>query len=127
MYYYVSERVRREKYISTRETLTAKEVLENHFKFLKCKDEELVKMTLSNRHQNVVFNDKSEYEVVDIEITPNDELTFDYLHGIDVSEIISYNVNMVNLHNSDVYAMRYVLCKEHKDSPWLIYAWGVDF
>jgi len=127
IYKTVFENLKTKKYIATRQSLSADTVLDNYFKFLKNSDKHLLKLTLAPKYKNIKINSDIDYEVIHIEKIPNDEITFSYLKGIEVTEVSTYSVQLMKRDHSSTYTMRYILCKENKKSPWLIYNWGISF
>lgn len=125
-YKYVVAKVNIKKYISSRNELAAITVVENHFSFLKNGKKHLAKYTLFSNCYNIKFNN-IDYNVINIKEVPNDKLTYEYLNDIKMDEVKSFDVQVMNGNTKNSYMMRYIVCKEHKNSPWLIYAWGVSF
>ena len=113
-------------YKTSRYSLTAVEVLNNHFAFRDKKDIELFRLTLAPEFDTIRFDNENFNEVVKIEKADNDEVTKDYTDGIKAVKVESFNVCFKSNSNDSTYTLRYILCKEQEDSPWLIYAWGFD-
>ena len=120
--------IRRVKqYEHNRVFLSAEEVLVKHLSFWKNRQSALFKLTVSSKYEDMVFHDEETPKILRIESVENDEITYAYLQGVEVKETESFDVYFESDSGEGEYLWRYVLCKEQENSPWLVYAWGVDF
>ena len=115
------------QYEHNRVLLSAEEVLVKHLSFWKNRQSALFKLTVSPQYEDMVFHDEETPEIRMIESVENDEITYAYLQGMEVKETESFDVHFEGNSGEGEYLWRYILCKEHENSPWLVYAWGVDF
>jgi len=124
---------RREEEIQNYKLLTAREMLETHFKFKTEGKENFLGLTVHEsrrntiwelkniRHLNIISIEEMGYEFAQEYIATND------FHEMD-SFIVEYEIKfwITKQQNNGTYEMCYVLIKESENSPWLVYTWGVN-
>lgn len=110
------------------------EVLEKHLMYKKQNRRDMIYTTMTHHNRNMDLNldNISFFEVIEI-AEKKDELTQSYIDSLSPFEVTSFDVTFeIKYHeekenNNGIYTYRYIIIKEEKNDPWLVYTWGINF